>query len=449
MQKTVLTKAVAVALATLGAGAALAQSSVTLYGNIDVAVDSVHKGKGDISGTLFQTVPVAVGGATGAALAAGYNAAFANKSTVTRVSPSLSSQNAIGVKGVEDIGGGVKASFVLEGQMNPDTGAQGGQDSRMWGRQAYVGLTTPVGEVRVGRQYAPMFYSYAFTTVEALGGADMQALGLAANNLQVRQDNQISYWLKDGGLTAVVAYTPQAGVDQKISSNRSQNTATASTGQIIGGAAAGTEAVGTEGRGQAIGLMVNYAVSPDLSANVAYHSNKYGNAQLVVGNVGTVLYNLDKANAVSLGAKYVVPGAGTVIGANLYQTRFVMDTLPTIKVSALGLGVKHPIDNFAVGAQLGYAKFSGAGSTGGSDKAVMLIGDYNFSKRTKVYVRAGYLKDDRGDLANTETAGVKVAGGPVPLLGALGSTEAPFFAGGGTNIDGTARVVALGVRHQF
>jgi predicted porin len=136
-----------------------------------------------------------------------------------------------------------------------------------------------------------------------------------------------------------------------------------------------------------------------------------------------------------------------VIGANLHQTRFDMDTLPTIKVSTLGIGVKHPIDNFAVGAQIGYTKFTGGSD--GSDKVLMLIGDYNFSKRTKVYVRAGVLKDNRGGLAATETPGVLLAGGPVPLLGGLGSTESPFFAGGGANLDATSRVVALGIRHQF
>jgi len=78
-----------------------------------------------------------------------------------------------------------------------------------------------------------------------------------------------------------------------------------------------------------------------------------GNAQLVISTNGATLYSLEKATAVSLGAKYVVPGLGTVIGANLHQTRFAMDTMPTIKVSTLGIGVKHPIDNFAVGAQVG------------------------------------------------------------------------------------------------
>ncbi len=432
MQKTVLTRAVAVALATLGTGAAFAQSSVTLYGNLDVALDSVHKGQGNVDGSVF-------------ALSAATKAATTAKTTLTRVSPSTSSVNAIGVKGVEDIGGGYKGSFVLEGQMSPDNGAQSGQDSRMWGRQAYVGLTTPGGEIRLGRQYAPMFYSYAFTTVEALGGADMQGLGLAANNLQVRQDNQISYWLKAGDITAAASYSPQAGIDQKISSNRGQ-AAPAANGQIVGGATAGSEAAGTGGRGQTYGLFVNMAITPELSANAAYHYNKYGNAQLVT-STGVNLYNLDNAKALSVAAKYTDAAAGLVVSGNLYQTRINMDTAPTLKLSVLGLGVKQTIDQFAVGAQFGYAKFTGGSN--GSDTTLMLIGDYNFSKRSKLYVRAGWMKDKKGNLADTETAGVKLTGGPIPLLAGLGSTETPFYAGGGVNIDATTRVVSVGIRHQF
>jgi predicted porin len=165
MRTTVLTKAVAVALATLGAGVAHAQSSVTLYGNLDVALDSAHKGQGDVTGTLYTlSTPSA--------------AALSAPSTVTRLTSSISSVNALGVKGTEDMGGEYKSVFVLEGQFQLDTGAQSGQDGRMWGRQAFVGLTTPLGEVRLGRQYAPMFYSFATNTLEALGGADMQGSGL-------------------------------------------------------------------------------------------------------------------------------------------------------------------------------------------------------------------------------------------------------------------------------
>lgn len=447
MQKSVLTKAVAVALATFGAGAAFAQSSLTIYGNLDVAVDSVHKGQGDINGTLFQTLPIAVGGATGAALAAGYNAAYADKSTVTRLTSSISSVNALGFKGTEDIGGGYKGGFVLEGQFQVDTGAQSGQDSRMWGRQAFVSLTTPYGEVRLGRQYAPMFYSFATATVEALGGADIMGSGLIVNNLQVRQDNQISYWLKAGDLTGALSYSPNAGVDQKISSNRGQAFG-AANGQIVGGATAGTEAANTQNRGQSAGLYLNYMVDPALMVNGSVHANRFGNAQLVVGATGTPLANLRNFLGYSLGTKYTMPGAGTQLAAILHRGEFKNDPGDAAgpKINTIALGVKHPIGQYAVGAEYAYSKF--ANFTKGKDTSLMLIGDYNFSKRTKVYLRAGYAKDDRGQLASTGTGQI-VAGGPLPLLTGFGSLETPFFSAGGANIDATTRVVAIGIRHQF
>ena len=46
MQKTALTTAAALALATFGAGTAFAQSSLTLYGNADVSVDNVKQTAG-------------------------------------------------------------------------------------------------------------------------------------------------------------------------------------------------------------------------------------------------------------------------------------------------------------------------------------------------------------------------------------------------------------------
>jgi predicted porin len=461
MQKTVLTKAVAVALAALGASAAIAQSSVTLYGNLDVAVDNVHKGQGNISGTAFQTLPaviragiIAAGGstttadATQAALVKGYNAGFQDRSSVTRLTSSISSVNALGVKGVEDIGGGYKGNFVLEGQFQVDTGAQSGQDSRMWGRQAYVGLTTPVGEVRLGRQYAPMFFAFAYDTVEALGGADIMGSGLIVNNLQVRQDNQISYWLKAGDLTAALSYSPNAGVDSKVSSARLPSS-TSSTGQIIGGNSAGAE--NSTGRGRSYGVFLNYAVAPELLVNGSYHSNKFGDAKLTDGTGSITLFNLDKFVSYSLGAKYTVPGVGTQLAAIYHRGQFTNDAGDPdgAKINTYALGVKHPIDNFAVGAEYAYSKF--ANFTKGKDSSLMLIGDYNFSKRTKVYMRAGYAKDSRGELAPTaaHAYGVDVAGGPLPLLTGFGSLETPFFSAAGANVDATTRVVAIGIRHQF
>ncbi|MGF6768288.1 GBP family porin [Paraburkholderia sp. GAS199] len=58
-----------------------------------------------------------------------------------------------GFKGAEDLGGGMKTIFVLEGGFNPNTGSAA-QGSREFGRQAYVGLTsTRYGSLTFGRQY--------------------------------------------------------------------------------------------------------------------------------------------------------------------------------------------------------------------------------------------------------------------------------------------------------
>ena len=92
MQKNALTIAAALALATFGAGTAFAQSSLTLYGNADVSVDHVKKTAG---------VPLGVLASNGAAVTP-----QGVKSSVTRVSPSASSQTSFGLKGQEDLGDG-------------------------------------------------------------------------------------------------------------------------------------------------------------------------------------------------------------------------------------------------------------------------------------------------------------------------------------------------------
>lgn len=109
-----------IALAVLAAsGAAMAQSSVTLYGVADAWVGSVK------TGDQRQTV---------------INSAGVNGSR-------------FGLKGTEDLGNGLKAIFQLESGFNLDNGslAQGGV---MFGRQAYVGLDGGFGTLTLGRQYS-------------------------------------------------------------------------------------------------------------------------------------------------------------------------------------------------------------------------------------------------------------------------------------------------------
>ncbi len=119
------------ALGVLGAfaGAAHAQSSVTLYGIIDAGLNYTSKTGGKIDGS-----------ATGVSK----NFQFANGNL---------QGSRWGLKGAEDLGGGLKAIFVLENGFNLGNGTIG-QNGRMFGRQAYVGLSSATaGTFTIGRQY--------------------------------------------------------------------------------------------------------------------------------------------------------------------------------------------------------------------------------------------------------------------------------------------------------
>jgi general bacterial porin, GBP family len=114
----------AAATSVLAASSAHAQSSVTLYGLIDAG--------------LMYTNNVVKGGASGGLLQASSGAINGSR---------------FGLRGSEDLGDGLKAIFVLENGFNLQSGAQG-QDNRLFGRQAYVGLSdSRFGTLTLGRQY--------------------------------------------------------------------------------------------------------------------------------------------------------------------------------------------------------------------------------------------------------------------------------------------------------
>jgi predicted porin len=153
----------ALAVASL-CGAASAQSSVTVYGVADAAVESVK-------------------GAT----------------TVTRLASGQQQGSRWGVRGVEDLGGGLSAQFLLEAGINLDTGtlAQGG---RGFGRQSYVGLGGGFGALRLGRQYSPMddIASIVGTKVYDV----LSVVPVIGNGDYNRVDNAITYLSPNfGGLT--------------------------------------------------------------------------------------------------------------------------------------------------------------------------------------------------------------------------------------------------------
>ncbi|WP_153099310.1 porin [Paraburkholderia hayleyella] len=117
------------ALAALGTltGVAHAQSSVTLYGIIDEGFNYVS-----------NVQSASAGGRTSHQL---YN-----------LSSGVMQGSRWGLRGKEDLGGGLKAIFVLENGFDINNGKLG-QGGSEFGRQAYIGLSGPFGTVTLGRQY--------------------------------------------------------------------------------------------------------------------------------------------------------------------------------------------------------------------------------------------------------------------------------------------------------
>lgn len=428
------------ALASTCATAALAQSSLTIYGTLDLSADAVHKSQGNVQGTAFG-----LSGSTPVP-----NSIAAPKQNTNRLSNSLTAQSHFGLKGVEDLGGGWQGKFQLESSIVPDTGSIG-TDGRFFGRQAWVGLTTPAGEFRLGRQGAPMLGAYYLNSVERLGSTDLLAAGVTVNNLQVFQDNMVSYLMRSGPWVGQLSFSPNAGVATRVSAARSAATsstpvATTTTGQIVGGASAGAES--DTGRGRSTGGFLAYNAS-ELTWVASFHRNNFdvpvGLATAAGGFVP--LFNLKDYQSWMTGVKYRIESTGTQLVFN-YHSGVLKDQSGTDpKVNTLAFAVRQSVGKFDLTAQIVDQRF--ANFTKGSDRAVMFGAEYNLSKRTALYARVGQIKDDRGNVVRSAVSPIGLAGGPAVLLVPLGSLEVPYFSGAGASMDATTRLVGIGLRHSF
>jgi predicted porin len=148
------------ALLGLAGIGAHAQSSVTMYGIVDLPIEHLTN----------------VG---------------ADGNSLTRM-PGLSGSvpSRLGFRGTEDLGGGLRGVFTLEMGIGVDTGTfnQGG---RAFGRQSYVGLAGDWGSVTLGRQYSMLFWSQ--TEADILGPNTFGSGSLDSYLPNARVDNAIAY----------------------------------------------------------------------------------------------------------------------------------------------------------------------------------------------------------------------------------------------------------------
>jgi predicted porin len=176
-----------IALAVMAAaGAASAQSSVTLFGIVDATISNQRVSGGQRNTVLTNS---------------GYNS------------------SRLGFRGTEDLGGGTSASFWLEGALSNDDGNASGFNFR---RRSTVSLAGGWGELRLGRDYVPTFWNMTVFDPFGTNGVGTQignkVRGTAANiglastvpavDKYVRSDNTVGYFLPPnlGGFYGQVQY---------------------------------------------------------------------------------------------------------------------------------------------------------------------------------------------------------------------------------------------------
>src|SRR6516225_1919915 len=158
MKKSLLALAVLTAIS----GAASAQSSVTLYGKVDL-------------GLVYDA-----GGAHGKSL---------------RVSSGVTGGSRIGFKGVEDLGGGLKAAFQLETGYCADSAAGAPNfctgSNQFMGRQAHGDLTGAFGAISAGRQYSIGFNN--LSTIDPFGTGYAGQINNIVDPSGIRLNNSVTY----------------------------------------------------------------------------------------------------------------------------------------------------------------------------------------------------------------------------------------------------------------
>lgn len=164
--------ALSAVLAT-SAGVASAQSSVTLYGVADVGVEyltNAPAGNGD--GSVF------------------------------RMSSGNMSTSRWGLRGKEDLGGGLSAIFELESGFSLDNGTT---SSRLFDRSSFVGLSGGFGKLTLGRQTTPLYDTAIL--LDPMGFAPRYGLYRSDDILAGRADNAIKYSNSFSGLTVSGLYS--------------------------------------------------------------------------------------------------------------------------------------------------------------------------------------------------------------------------------------------------
>ena len=305
------------ALAALAATTCFAQSSVEIWGVVDAGIQNAKQ----------------------------------NGMSKTQMTTSGLSSSQLGFRGVEDLGGGMKAGFWLEGALQNDAGTPNGLQ---FGRRSTLDLSGSFGAIRLGRDYTPTFWSHTvfdpFGTLGSGAGSNITLSAGNSTNGALNNANATTAARTSNGVSYLYGIAPN-GQSHALGSQGVYAQVTHAFGEQLSSAAAQTN--------QYQGARVGYADGP---LNVA----------LAAGNTVTGANTKDKvtniAGSYDLGvAQLMAFNVQTTIGAT------------NVKYTATQIGAKIPLGSGYIPVSYATGK-NNADDKKGSQFAVGYV--HNLSKRT-------------------------------------------------------------------
>jgi len=352
-----------IALAALAAasGAAMAQSTVTLYGVVDANVNVTRE--------------TTVSAPTTTTLAT-------SRLSQTGVGSGGQNGSRWGMRVSEDLGGGLAAVATIEAGLNADTGtsAQGGL---AFGRQVFVGLkSSSFGQVTLGRQYS------AYDDVHGLFAQGNNAYDVSLGNIYNITASDIAATTTTAGLAAL-ANKASAGVGAWVSYNnaRVNNSIKYQSADYGGFSGAvvygfGENKTTTTSATHDTSFNLKYANGP-IMATVAYQENQYSTTFKLKNTLVGGSYDLKVVK----------------LFANFNRAKFT--SLEAQKEYSLGVQV--PIGALTLVGQYAHSK----GDDLGTNAGYALEAWYDLSKRTRLYTSFASTKKE---LLNDQRNSVFAAG---------------------------------------
>lgn len=334
------------AVAGLGAQAAMAQSSMTLYGIVDSGVEFLTHANS--KGDSLVRVP-----------------------SITGTVPSR-----WGIRGTDNLGNGYAAVFTLESGFNVGKGDMG-QGGRLFGRQAFVGVKTPYGTITLGRQYSA---SNSVISDSNVTGPILYKFGSTDSYLSnARADNSIKYLGKAYGFTFMGQY-----------SFARDSTGTGNSpgqGTCVGGAGTGIAC-------KAWSVMLRYDEPRHYGVALSYEQQRGGAGAMA--NLYNGLPAISLSSASDKDVRINVNGwamLGPVKVGGGWLGRRVTTTARDVNVDTYYLTAKYPVTyTFDVEGAV-FRVINDQMDTRATGLAAIVL--YHLSKRTAIYAQSGYIMNSR------------------------------------------------------